>query len=221
MAPTVCAMAPTVNIPNGGRIVAPSAAPRGAGGAGGGRGGNPAQRAARLAAITKACSRRHCQTLRRPGSREAATRCLFQNASSLSSDCSKAVTAGRGSRGGGRRRWWRLSAAVRKACAEIMNPSAPFILRPVATSLLMIAIMLAGVVGFMFLPLSALPEVDYPTIQVQSFYPGASPSVMATSVTAVVERQFGQMAGPEGNVVCFLGRVLDRDPAVRSRSQPG
>ena len=76
-----------------------------------------------------------------------------------------------------------------------MNPSAPFIMRPVATSLLMIAIMLAGVIGFLFLPLSALPEVAYPTIQVQSFYPGASPSVMATSVTAVVERQFGQMAG--------------------------
>src|SRR3984957_5538277 len=76
-----------------------------------------------------------------------------------------------------------------------MNPSAPFILRPVATSLLMIAIMLVGVVGYLFLPLSALPEVDYPTIQVQSFYPGASPDVMTTSVTAILERQFGQMPG--------------------------
>ena len=76
-----------------------------------------------------------------------------------------------------------------------MNPSAPFILRPVATSLLMIAIMLVGVVGYHFLPLSALPEVDYPTIQVQSFYPGASPDVMTTSVTAILERQFGQMPG--------------------------
>jgi len=76
-----------------------------------------------------------------------------------------------------------------------MNISAPFIQRPVATSLLMIAIMLVGVVGYMFLPLSALPEVDYPTIQVQSFYPGASPDVMTTSVTAILERQFGQMPG--------------------------
>ena len=76
-----------------------------------------------------------------------------------------------------------------------MNISAPFIQRPVATSLLMIAIMLVGVVGYLFLPLSALPEVDYPTIQVQSFYPGASPDVMTTSVTAILERQFGQMPG--------------------------
>src|ERR1700735_3909300 len=76
-----------------------------------------------------------------------------------------------------------------------MNPCAPFIQRPVATSLLMIAIMLVGIVGFLFLPLSALPEVDYPTIQVQSFYPGASPSVMTTSVTAILERQFGEMPG--------------------------
>src|ERR1700744_1242603 len=76
-----------------------------------------------------------------------------------------------------------------------MNPSAPFIQRPVATSLLMIAIMLGGVVGYMFLPLSALPEVDYPTIQVQSSYPGAGPDVMTTSVTAILERQFGQRPG--------------------------
>jgi multidrug efflux pump len=76
-----------------------------------------------------------------------------------------------------------------------MNPSAPFIKRPVATSLLMIAILLVGLVGFGSLPLSALPEVDYPTIQVQAFYPGASPDVMATSVTTVLERNFGQMPG--------------------------
>jgi len=76
-----------------------------------------------------------------------------------------------------------------------MNPSAPFIIRPVATSLLMIAIMLVGLAGYRFLPLSALPQVDYPTIQVQSFYPGASPDVMTTSVTAILERQFGQMPG--------------------------
>jgi multidrug efflux pump len=76
-----------------------------------------------------------------------------------------------------------------------MNPSAPFITRPVATSLLMIAIMLTGLIGYGYLPLSALPEVDYPTIQVQTFLPGASPDVMTTSVTAPLERQFGQMPG--------------------------
>jgi multidrug efflux pump len=74
-----------------------------------------------------------------------------------------------------------------------MSPSRPFILRPVATSLLMVAILLVGVVAFNFLPLSALPEVDYPTIQVQTFYPGASPEVMTSAVTAPLERQFGQM----------------------------
>jgi multidrug efflux pump len=76
-----------------------------------------------------------------------------------------------------------------------MNPSRPFILRPVATSLLMIAIMLVGFVGFGYLPLSALPEVDYPTIQVQTFLPGASPEVMTTTVTAPLEVQLGQMPG--------------------------
>ncbi|MGO8719203.1 MAG: efflux RND transporter permease subunit [Acidobacteriaceae bacterium] len=76
-----------------------------------------------------------------------------------------------------------------------MNPSRPFILRPVATSLLMAAIMLVGIVGYTQLPVSALPEVDYPTIQVVTFYPGASPDVMATTVTAPLERQFGEMQG--------------------------
>ncbi len=76
-----------------------------------------------------------------------------------------------------------------------MSPSRPFILRPVATSLLMLAIVLAGIVGLRFLPLSALPQVDYPTIQVQTLYPGASPEVMAQTVTAPLERQFGQMPG--------------------------
>src|SRR5579884_1696300 len=76
-----------------------------------------------------------------------------------------------------------------------MNPSRLFILRPVATTLLMAAIMLAGAVAYHFLPLSALPEVDYPTIQVQTFLPGASPEVMTSSVTAPLERQFGQMPG--------------------------
>ena len=74
-----------------------------------------------------------------------------------------------------------------------MNPSRPFILRPVATTLMMIAIMLSGMLAFRFLPVAALPEVDYPTIQVQTFYPGASPDVMTSSVTAPLEVQFGQM----------------------------
>ena len=76
-----------------------------------------------------------------------------------------------------------------------MNPSGPFIQRPVATSLLMAAILLVGIVAYFQLPVSALPEVDYPTIQVLTFYPGASPDVMATTVTAPLERQFGQLQG--------------------------
>ena len=76
-----------------------------------------------------------------------------------------------------------------------MNPSRLFILRPVATSLLMIAIMLAGLVAYRLLPISALPEVDYPTIQVKTLYPGASPDVMTSAITAPLERQFGQMPG--------------------------
>jgi len=76
-----------------------------------------------------------------------------------------------------------------------VSPSRPFILRPVATILLMTAILLVGIVAFTQLPISALPQVDYPTIQVQTFYPGASPDVMATTVTAPLERQFGEMQG--------------------------
>jgi multidrug efflux pump len=76
-----------------------------------------------------------------------------------------------------------------------MNPSRVFILRPVATSLLTVAIVLAGLVGYRLLAVSALPQVDYPTMQVQTFYPGASPDVMASAVTAPLERQFGQMPG--------------------------
>jgi multidrug efflux pump len=76
-----------------------------------------------------------------------------------------------------------------------VSPSRPFILRPVATSLLMAAILLVGVVSYTQLPVSALPQVDYPTIQVLTFYPGASPDVVATTVTAPLERQFGQMQG--------------------------
>ncbi len=76
-----------------------------------------------------------------------------------------------------------------------MNPSRPFILRPVATSLLMVAILLAGLLAYRVLPIAALPEVDYPTIQVTTLYPGASPDVMTSSITAPLERQFGQMPG--------------------------
>jgi multidrug efflux pump len=76
-----------------------------------------------------------------------------------------------------------------------MNVSRPFIERPVATSLLMMALLLAGFVGYLQLPISALPQVDYPVIQVMTLYPGASPSVMTSAVTAPLERQFGQMPG--------------------------
>ena len=76
-----------------------------------------------------------------------------------------------------------------------MGLSALFILRPVATTLLMLALLLVGIMAYQYLPLSALPEVDYPTIQVQTFYPGASPEVMTSSVTAPLERQFGEMPG--------------------------
>src|ERR1700761_8606126 len=76
-----------------------------------------------------------------------------------------------------------------------MSPSRTFILRPVATTLFMAAILLAGLVSYTQLPISALPEVDYPTMQVITFYPGASPEVMASSVTAPLERQFGQVPG--------------------------
>src|SRR6202161_3978536 len=76
-----------------------------------------------------------------------------------------------------------------------VSPSRPFIERPVATSLLMAAILLVGLVAYTQLPVSALPQVDYPTIQVLTFYPGASPDVMATTVTAPLERQFGELQG--------------------------
>ena len=76
-----------------------------------------------------------------------------------------------------------------------MNPSRIFILRPVATALLMVAVLLSGIVAYRKLPLSALPEVDYPTIQVVTLYPGASPDVVTSSITAPLERQFGQMPG--------------------------
>src|SRR6185437_6959039 len=76
-----------------------------------------------------------------------------------------------------------------------MNPSRPYILRPVATSLLMAAIVILGLIGYLLLPVSTLPEVDYPTIEVKTFLPGASPDVMASTVTGPLERNFGQMPG--------------------------
>src|SRR5678816_2280010 len=98
-----------------------------------------------------------------------------------------------------------------------MNPSRLFILRPVATSLLMVAILLSGIFAYRQLPLSALPEVDYPTIQIVTFYPGASPDVMASAVTAPLERQVGQLPGlnqmtsnsSAGSSVVTLQFVLD------------
>src|SRR6266404_1826142 len=88
----------------------------------------------------------------------------------------------------------------RRTCSRFrgrarMNPSRIFILRPVATTLLMVAILIVGAIAYLQLPLSALPEVAYPTIQVQTFYPGASPEVMTSAITAPLEKQFGQMPG--------------------------
>src|SRR5205814_10676846 len=103
------------------------------------------------------------------------------------------------SRGQRRARQERQGAGERREQAAPqrgrMNPSRLFILRPVATSLLMVAILLAGAIAYRLLPLSALPEVDYPTIQVVTFYPGASPDVTTSSITAPLERQLGQMPG--------------------------
>src|SRR5690242_20835349 len=76
-----------------------------------------------------------------------------------------------------------------------MSPSRIFILRPVATSLMMAGVVLVGFVAFRQLPVSALPQVDYPTMQVQTFYPGASPEVVTSAITAPLEKQFGQMPG--------------------------
>ncbi|MGA2582906.1 MAG: multidrug efflux RND transporter permease subunit [Tepidisphaeraceae bacterium] len=100
-----------------------------------------------------------------------------------------------------------------------MSPSRPFILRPVATSLLMTGILLVGTVALLQLPISALPEVDYPTIQVVTFYPGAGPDVMASSVTAPLEKQFGEVPGlnqmtstsSQGSSIITLQFSLDLD----------
>ena len=110
-----------------------------------------------------------------------------------------------------------------------MNPSRPFILRPIATSLLMAGVLLAGAVAYKQLPVSALPQVDYPTIQIVTFYPGASPDVMASAITAPLERQFGQLPGlkqmtstsSDGSSVITLQFVLDLNIDVpSSRSRP-
>src|SRR6187431_474877 len=89
----------------------------------------------------------------------------------------------------------RRPRAAHRALPVAMNPSRIFILRPVATSLLMVAILLVGIVAYRVLPLSALPKFDYPTIQVVTIYPGASPDVITSSITAPLERQLGQMPG--------------------------
>src|SRR6185312_11633725 len=100
-----------------------------------------------------------------------------------------------------------------------MNLSRPFILRPIATSLLMAGLLIIGFIAFRQLPVSALPQVDYPTIQVATFYPGASPDVMTSAVTAPLERQFGQLPGlkemastsSEGSSLITLQFDLDLD----------
>ena len=125
--------------------------------------------------------------------------------------------AGEPVRPGRRIRLARSQALWRLSGAPAMNPSRLFILRPVATTLLMVAILLAGIVAYRVLPLSALPEVDYPTIQVVTLYPGASPDVMTSSVTAPLERQFGQMPGLEPDVVDELGRRVGDHAAVQPR----
>src|SRR5438045_3056925 len=100
-----------------------------------------------------------------------------------------------------------------------MNVSEPFIRRPVATSLLMVGVILMGALGYWLLPISALPAVDFPTIQVTAQYPGASPEVMVSTVTTPLERRFGQISGLQsmnsvssfGNSSVTLQFALDRD----------
>ncbi len=108
-----------------------------------------------------------------------------------------------------------------------MNPSRVFILRPVATSLLTVAIVLAGIVAYRLLAVSALPQVDYPTMQVQTFYPGASPDVMASAVTAPLERQFGQMPGlkqmtsTSSSTASVITLQFDLEPGARRGGAAG
>ena len=100
-----------------------------------------------------------------------------------------------------------------------MSPSRIFIERPIATTLLVIALVLVGVVAYRQLPMSALPQVDYPTIQVMTFYPGGSPDVMSSSVTAPLERQFGQIPGSKPDDVDQFVRQLADHAAVQSRPE--
>ena len=132
-----------------------------------------------------AARRTDCDGQRGPAARPGRRRTRREQ---VSGSCGR-HDASRGSAAG------RRQAKPQEGTAVSLSPSRPFILRPVATSLLMAAILLAGCVGYQQLPVSALPEVDYPIIQVLTFYPGAGPEVMASSVTAPLERQFGQMPG--------------------------
>ena len=102
-----------------------------------------------------------------------------------------------------------------------MNPSRLFIERPVATTLLMVALLLAGCVAYRLLPVAALPQVDYPTIQVTTLYPGAGPEVMTSGVTAPLERQFGQMPGLAQMYFREQWRLVRHHPALYARYQPG
>ncbi len=128
--------------------------------------------------------------------RNAAKRCLA-TVSDRSGRAPEALARWQGMKDKRRAGRMQARAAHRQELSPHEAPHALYFLRPVATSLLMVAIVLAGLVGFRFLPLSALPQVDYPTIQVQTLYPGASPEVMSHTVTAPLERQFGQMSGLE------------------------
>ena len=196
-----------VEIPNPtSKITAPS-------GSGADDAARAARRAQAAAALNKACSEDIKKLCPAPQAGASATELARANAHVPVPEPRLAqrrllqgpVAMRRGQGGGGGRRGGGGGGAVTLTPSERTagddaphagaNISAPFIQRPVATSLLMIAILLVGLSGYKFLPLSALPEVDYPTIQVQTFLPGASPDVMTTSVTAPLEKQFGQMPG--------------------------
>ena len=101
-----------------------------------------------------------------------------------------------------------------------MNPSRLFILRPVATSLIMLAILIAGALAYRLLPISSLPEVDFPTIQVTTLYPGAGPDVMLSHVTSPLEDQLGEIAGLEDSMIARSPRVM-RSSMRRCCSQLG
>ena len=105
----------------------------------------------------------------------------------------------------------------RSVWESAVNPARIFILRPIATILLMAAILIVGLVAYTTLPISALPEADYPTMQVLTFYPGASPQVMSSAVTAPLERQFGQVAGPHSDDLDQFRQQLGHCAAVLAR----